>query len=319
MSIERRGSIDQSITLNGEKKRAKRNIIYFCSAGEPLSDVISQKDFPVLGSEFPEVPGLYCSEIILHPERDGKKVKVTAECTYSERDGNGVNVVLGGMDYGKAFQFRVSPVETKVPFLFSYDTVDSEGHPTTPVCSSAGEFFNLETTAITMLLRFSYYIRSFEPEWILNLTDTTNRKAVRVCGIGIKEGCGLLRSISAETAENKGKTVIQVNIELEVNPSGFRRSVPNRGYFCLSDGVYTRICSGISQYTNTMYYAPLEKLISVRKEETPILPVDEPAWLDNTGKVRSSQTMMKKPPILTFQEKRSTDWSILSLPSGNPW
>ena len=185
--------------------------------------------------------------------------------------------------------------------------------------TSAGEFFNLETTAITMLLRFSYYIRSFEPEWILTLTDTVNRNSIRVCGIPIPDGCGLLRSISAESASADSKDVIQVNIELEINPSGFRRSVPDKGYYCMSQGLFSRICVGIAKHSGLVTYGPMEKMVQIRKENAPLLPTEDPVWLDGSGNLFPLQSMPSKPPMRTFLEKRSTDWGVLSLPSGNPW
>ena len=317
MSIEQRGTIEQSITLSKDSKKAKRNIIYFCSNGESLSDVMNTSDFPVIGAQFPGISGLYCSEIILKPERDGKKSRVSAECIYTAAERN-INLPEG-VEYGKAFDFKVSPIETKVPFLYSYDKVDSNGRPAKPVCSSAGEFFNLETTEITMLIRFSYYIRSFTPEWILDLTNTTNRKAIRVCGIGIGEECGLLRTLSAESVEINGDTEIQVNVELEINPAGFLRKVPNRGYFCFDGTRYSRVCYGVSKYNGYTLYAPFVQLLDDRKEDTPIMPVDDPVWLDSAGRVHQTQSAEQNTMLLSFKEKRSADWSVLALPEQNPW
>lgn len=317
MSIEQRGSIEQSITWTGDGKKARRNEIYFCTEGETLSQVLSQNGFPSPGTPFPDIDGLFCSEVELKQEREGSTSKITAACTYTE--GSRINLQIGGISYEKAFDFRVSPIENKVPFLFAYDKVDSSGKPVTPVCSSAGEFFNLETTAITLLLRFSYYIRSFQPEWILSMTDTINRSSVRVCGIGISEGCGLLRSVCAEGVNINGNDVIQVNIELEVNPSGFRRSVPDKGYYCMNNGLFSRVCMGISKHTDLIYYAPMEKMLEFRKDNSPILPVEDPVWLDGTGKLYGLQGQIPTPQMRTFQEKRSADWGILSLPAANPW
>lgn len=317
MSIEQRGSIEQSITWSNDGKKARRNEIYFCTEGETLSQVISQSSFPVPGSKFPGMNELICNEVELKQERDGKTSKITASCFY--REPKGASISIGGIPYGKAFDFRVSPIENKIPFLFSYDTVDSSGNPTNPVCNSAGEFLNLETTKITMLLRFSYYIRSFEPEWILSLTDTINKSSVRVCGIGISEGCGLLRSISAEGTTVGGTDVIQVNIELEIDPSGFRRSVPDKGYYCMDEGIFSRVCSTISKYSENVYYASFEKIIENRKDDCPVLPVEDPVWLNGSGQVYGIQGKISNPIFVTFQEKRSADWGVLSLPSGNPW
>ena len=317
MSIDYRGTVEHSIILSGTSKKGKRTFLYFCSDGEGLAQVAKVKDFPVIGEAFPGIPGLYCNEILLKPERSGKKSKVLVECSYETLSSGTVSV--GGVDYGKPFNFKVLPIETKVPFLYSYDETDSKGNAAKPVCSSAGEFFNLETTEITLLVRFSYYIRSFSPGWILELCNTTNKRTIRVCGIGIDEGCGLLRSLCAESVTVDEETVIQVNVELEINPRGFLRQIPNRGYFCWNGSTYSRICYGVSKDTGKISYAPMESLLNSRKESTPIMPVDDPVWLDAGGYVIQSQRAQQNKQQLSFQEKRSADWSVLSLPSGNPW
>ena len=317
MSIERRGILEQSFVLTGETKKAKRSIVYFCDSGETLADVMKSPEFPVLGEVFSEIPGTYCSEILLKPENEGRKNKILVECTYSTVSGmaDGEDSV----DYGKPFFFKVFPVETKVPFLYSYDETDSEGRPVHPVCSTAGEFFDLETTAITMLARFSYYARSFNPEWILDYTDSTNQNEIKVCGILIRSGRGLLRSLSAERAMINGKPEIRVNVELEINPEGFLRYVPNRGYFCWDGNSYSRVCMGVSKLTNDTVYASVVQMLAERKEDSPIMPVDEPVWLDSTGNIDSAQRATKNAALLAFREKKSMDWSVLSLPSGQPW
>lgn len=317
MSIEQRGIVEHSVTLTDDGRKAKRNIVYFCTDGESLSQVMNSPGFPKIGSEFPEISGLYCKEIILKPERDGRKSKVLAECNYGTVSTGTASEEE--FSYGKAFQFKVLPVETKVPFYYSYDKVDAEGRPIKPVCSSAGEFFDLETTEITMLLRFSYYARSFSPEWILNFCNTTNKKTIRVCGIEIKKDCGLLRSLCAEGVEINGKTEIKVNVELEVNPSGFLRIVPNRGYYCWTGTHYSRICYGISKTTQEIHFASMKNMLEERDENAPVIPVDSPAWLNSDGSVRIMQTSLLNGPLLSFREKRSTDWSALSLPGGKPW
>ena len=253
MSIEQRGIIEHSVTLTADTKKAKRNIVYFCTDGEPLSQVMNTPDFPGIGDQFPEISGLYCKEITLKPERDGKKSKVQVECTYSASSGG--KITSERIHYGEAFQFKVLPVETKVPFYYSYDRVDSEGRPVKPVCSTAGEFLNLTTTEITLLLRFSYYIRSFDPNWILNFCNTTNKRNIRVCGMEIKEDSGLIRNLTAERVEINGDPEIQVNVELEVNPNGFFRRVPNRGYYSWDGTNYSRIYYGISKYSKEIFFS----------------------------------------------------------------
>ena len=317
MSIEYRGTVEHSVTLAGGTKKGKRTFVYFCSEGERLSEVTKVSGFPEIGAAFPGISGLYCNEITLKPERNGKNIKVLVECHYGSPVGS--VGITEEVDYGKPFNFKVLPIETKVPFLYAYDEVDSNGKAAKPVCTSAGEFFNLETTEITLLVRFSYYIRSFSPEWIPELCNTTNKRSIRVCGIGISEGCGLLRSLSAEGVQVNDETVIQVNVELEINPAGFRRVVPNRGYFCWNGKSYSRICYGISKYTSDIMYAPMTLLLEDRQDDTPIMPVDDPVWIDPMGYVLPSQRAQQNKTMVSFQEKRSADWAVLSLPSGKPW
>lgn len=317
MSIERRGILEQSFVLTGDSKKAKRSIVYYCDSGESLSQVMSSPDFPVLGERFGEIPGTYCTEILLKPERVGVKEKILVECTYSTVAG--MKDDSEEIDYRKPFHFKVYPIETKVPFLYSYDETDSTGRPVYPVCSTAGEFFKLDTIEITMLVRFSYYARTFKPEWILDYTDSTNQDSVVVCGITIPAGCGLLRSLGAEAVAINGKNEIQVNVELEINPDGFLRSVPNRGYFCWDGTSYSRVCMGISKQTNNTVYESIVQMLNDRKEESPIMPVDEPVWLNESGNVGDSQQAGKNLNLLTFREKKSMDWKALSLPSGTPW
>ena len=66
-------------------------------------------------------------------------------------------------------------------------------------------------------------------------------------------------------------------------------------------------------------YDSMTNLLDDRKSDTPIMPVDEPVWIDSGGFVAQSQQAQQYKRILSFQEKRSSDWSILSLPTDKPW
>ena len=49
------------------------------------------------------------------------------------------------------------------------------------------------------------------------------------------------------------------------------------------------------------------------------MPVDDPVWLDGGGYIKTTQKAQQNNSMLSFQEKKSADWTILSLPAGNPW
>lgn len=67
-----------------------------------------------------------------------------------------------------------------------------------------------------LLIKFSYYARRFDYEWITEYTGTVNKNDITVCGIKIKKGGGILKSLQADYDENRKRKKYKVDAEIEI-------------------------------------------------------------------------------------------------------
>lgn len=67
-----------------------------------------------------------------------------------------------------------------------------------------------------LLIKFSYYARRFDYEWITEYTGTVNKNDITVCGINIKSGNGILKSLQADYDENRKRKKYKVDAEIEI-------------------------------------------------------------------------------------------------------
>lgn len=67
-----------------------------------------------------------------------------------------------------------------------------------------------------LLIKFSYYARKFDYKWITEYTGTVNKNDITVCGINIKSGNAILKSLQADYDENRKRKKYKVDAEIEI-------------------------------------------------------------------------------------------------------
>lgn len=67
-----------------------------------------------------------------------------------------------------------------------------------------------------LLIKFSYYSRKFDYDWITEYTGTVNKNSITICGIEIGKGNGLIKSLQADYDENRKRKKYKIDVEIEV-------------------------------------------------------------------------------------------------------
>lgn len=306
MSVFYKGDFNEGITIDQSGISAKRKLVFVAGQGEKISSVRSHSAFPAIGSVHPDDSSLLCSGISVAVSGKGPRICYIATVTYhSDSNGNGTL-------WGHAFDLSMSAVENVVPFEFSYDRENASGEPIHPVASSSGITISASAVKVSLQIAFSYYLPSFDPAWIPELSDTVNKDALCVCGIDISPECGLLKTIGAEFIHSECR---KINIVMEINSDGFVRTFPDKSLYCRGlNGNPVRIYSAINRSGNAIYGPEDSVTASASASSTPF-PVDTPLWLDGHGNVQQTQNGSGfQPVILSFKEKRPVSWACLSLP-----
>lgn len=321
MAITYKGDICLGLSADDSGQTLKRLMVFFCENGETISSLRTHRDFPVLGAAHPELSLLKASSITVTPACDGKKNKYEVEVTYSSQ--RTAPVLTDTAQFGRPFNVTLSTVEKVVPFEFSYDQTDDSGHPVRPVVTAAGTAIPASTVQTSLLLKFSYRLRSFKPSWILETADTVNRSPIKVCGLDIPAECGLIKTVAAEIISEDSSphnSVFQVDVCMEISPEGFLRTFPNRSvYFRGPNGNPARIYMAVDSLGNPVYGSD-KALAEIADTTSNPVPVDEPLWLSAAGLILSSQDITPGPGnFLRFREKRPHSWSQLSLPRTAAW
>lgn len=321
MAVTYKGEVNLGLTIDESGQSLKRLLVFFCENGESITKLRSHREFPALGDAHPEEPALKASAISVKPSCDGKKNKYEVEVSYTSSRAAAAS--SGGTPFNLPFNVTLSTIEKVVPFNFSYDLTNRDGQPIRPVVTAAGTAISASTVQSSLLLKFSYCLRSFKPSWILEVADTVNRTPVKVCGLDIQAECGLMKTVSAEIISGNGNsrdTVFQVDVSMEISQEGFLRTFPNRSvYFRSTSGNPSRIYMAVDSIGNPIYGSDKTLSKTADAASTPV-PVDEPLWLSASGKILSLQTITPGPEnFLKFKEKRPHSWSQLSLPRTAAW
>ena len=306
MSILYKGDFNEGITMDQSGISAKRKLVFVADRGEKIRDLRTHSAFPAIGSVHPDDPSLFCSGVSVAVSGKGTRICYVATVSYhSASTGNGTL-------WGHAFNLSMSAVENVVPFEFSYDRENSAGEPVYPVASSSGTAISAAAVKVSLQISFSYYLQSFDPAWIPELSDTVNKDALRVCGILIQPECALIKTIGAEFIHSGCR---KIDIVMEISQDGFTRTFPDKSLYCRgTNGNPVRIYTAVNSSGNAVYGPEVSVASQAASSSTP-LPVDTPLWLDGSGNVQQNQIGSGFQPImLSFKEKRPVSWACLSLP-----
>lgn len=306
MSILYKGDFNEGITIDQSGISAKRKLVFVADRGEKIRDLRSHSAFPAIGSAHPDDSSLFCSEISVAVSGKGTKICYIATVSYhSSSDGNGIL-------WGRAFDLSMSAVENVVPFEFSYDQENSAGEPVYPVAASSGSAISAAAVKVSLQISFSYYLQSFDPGWIPELSDTVNKNSIRVCGILVQPECALIKTLGADFIHPGCR---KVSIVMEINADGFIRTFPDKSLYCRgANGNPVRIYTAVNSSGNAIYGPEITVASNAASSSTPV-PVDTPLWLDGHGNVQQNQKGTGfQPVMLSFKEKRPVSWACLSLP-----
>ncbi len=319
MAVIYKGDVNLGLTIDDSGQSLKRVLVFFCGNGEDITELKNHREFPAIGDSHPSDSALKASSISVMPSCDGGKNKYEVEVAYTNAHALLPETV--SEEFGQPFNLSLSTLEKVVPFEFSYDLVDSQNLPICPVVTSAGTAISASTVKTSLLLKFSYYLRTFKAAWILDVADTVNRNTIKVCGLDIPPECGLIKTIAAETVSgSSGTTFFQIDVSMEISTEGFLRTFPNRSvYYRGPNGNPTRIYMAVNSLGNPVYGS--DKALAECADASSIpVPVDEPLWLSASGEILSSQDITPaEENFLRFKEKRPHSWSQLSLPRTGTW
>ena len=319
MSISYKGDISLGLTIDKSGQTLKRLLVFFCEDGEGLTELRKHKLFPALGDAHPELSAFRASSIRTTPACDGRKNKYEVEVSYTAASA----ATSSGTVYNQPFDLTLSTIEKVVPFEFSYDLMDDANRPLRPVVTTAGTAISANTIQTSLLLRFSYNLRSFNPRWILEVADTVNKNPVKVCGLDIPAECGLIKTVAAEIVQEDGNSlnsIFRVDVTMEIAPDGFIRTFPNRSVcYRGANGNPVRIYTAVDSLGNPVFGSD-KAIARIAAADSAPVPVDEPLWLSASGKILAQQNITPGAEnFLRFKEKRPHSWAQLSLPATAAW
>lgn len=319
MSISYKGDISLGLTIDKSGQTLKRLLVFFCEDGEGLTELRKHKLFPALGDAHPELSAFRASSIRTTPACDGRKNKYEVEISYTAASA----ASSSGTVYNQPFDLTLSTIEKVVPFEFSYDLMNDANRPLRPVVTTAGTAISANTIQTSLLLRFSYNLRSFNPRWILEVADTVNKNPVKVCGLDIPAECGLIKTVAAEIVQEDGNSlnsIFRVDVAMEIAPDGFIRTFPNRSVcYRGANGNPVRIYTAVDSLGNPVFGSD-KTIARIAAADSAPVPVDEPLWLSASGKILAQQNITPGAEnFLRFKEKRPHSWAQLSLPATAAW
>lgn len=169
---------------------------------EDAADILGLDIFPQSNSAHPLHPSFkYYGNAQISPVTSSKKYWM-ADLEYSSRDPNAKdsdgNAVTKDTKPWKLKPTDISFTypETTVAFTAAYndkgEQYDKNGNVLIPVVNSAGDPFSAETSARDMQVSFTFATKNWSPEMAMEYANTINAKEIKVLGIPISAGKGLL-------------------------------------------------------------------------------------------------------------------------------
>lgn len=312
-----------SITYKGERNggwsqdkdgnvTSSRLLVYHFNSAESAVEIAQQSGIPKIGDVHPDDPALFVSGVSISEPMEGdgvKSGKYDVTVSYARAT---VSVQFGRNDRTVApwdrppYDLSITPIDVVKAFQKSYQDGDTNGNPSKPVLNPAGDPYEDSTAERHTVIRFSYNLETFRPQWIGQYVDSINVSAVEVIDIGISARRGCLRNLSASQVkeyDNEGEltyTYWKVDVEIEVSRTEWKREILARGLFFLDGGNKFRI------------YTDEDGLVGKLSDMggNPI-PVDEPQLLTAVGALLA---LGGTPVYDVFYDKFPSNWAALSLP-----
>ncbi|MFQ3578665.1 MAG: hypothetical protein SNJ71_00815 [Bacteroidales bacterium] len=291
-----------------------RVFVFYFNEAESAATVLRDANIPELGTAHPDNSTLLATSISISEPMEGdtiKSGKYEVTVTYT-RPQNNISIQSTVPPWDRdPFNISFSPLEIVVPFQKGYDQQkDVNGSPSVPVLNSAGDPFEDSTTQMNLIIKFSYNLKFFDPIWIIKYMDTINKSDVQILGVEIPARKGRIKNLAAskmQTYKENGSLeyeYYQVDIEIEVAKSEWKKEIMQRGLFALQTP--NTISSKYRIYIDTD--GTLGNKADLSDEA---IPVDEPQKLNQDGTVLSSQNTAK---YATFYDKYECSWKELNIP-----
>ena len=314
----------------GLKVSHARKFIFHFNGGESGVAVLNRTELPEINDSSPDDATLKVSSISVSEPMEGdgvKSGKYEVTVTYSRTGAGGAS-----SDKGTAvvppwemppYDISFNTSEYVMAFQKAYDLTkpDVNGVPTIPVLNSAGDPFEDSMVENNVIMKFSYNLQTFNPNWLLLYVNRVNKDAETVLDIGLPARHCRIKTLSASKQKQfnpKGELLYEywvVGVEIEISPKPMHREIMERGlFFKNSTGKYRIFIRTDSDPHNTG--------INFGKKEdmgTDPSPCDEPqrltdsgGLLDNTGCANNTVTIYK-----SYHDKYELSWSPLNLPKSS--
>lgn len=98
-----------------------------------------------------------------------------------------------------------------------YRSSDNFMQKPTGTCKNAiGEPMHSTRKLRNLVIKFSYYVRRFDYDWVTDYIGTINKDSITVCGVKIEKGTAIIKSIQADYDENRKRNKYKVDAEIEI-------------------------------------------------------------------------------------------------------
>ena len=290
--------------------------VYHFNGSENAVQIAQQTGLPQIGDPHPNDATLTVSGVSVSEPMEGDGVKsgkyeVTisyARATNSTQfDTNDRTVAPWNRP---PYDLSITPVDVVKAFQKGYQDGDTNGNPSKPVLNPAGDPYEDSTAERHTVIRFSYNLETFRPQWIGQYVDSINVAAVGVVDIGINARRGCIRNLSASQVkeyDNEGVltyTYWKVDVEIEVARTEWKREI-------LARGLYAK--DATSKYR--IYFRNDGATGAARGRAdvlgTDPIPAEEPQLLMATGYLLADGGT---PVYDTYYDKFTSNWAALSLP-----
>ena len=303
--------------LNGEYSRdaagnltTTRTYRYLFTAGESPVQVAQQSDILENGATHPDNDKMKVRNLqIVQVDGDPKKGSYDAIYTYTLNKQTDVNDETIAPWKRNPYNISITPLEQVVAFQKAYQDGDSLGNPTKPVLNPAGDPYEDTTVEQNTIVRFTYNLKDFNPEWIDKYTDTVNKDATTVIDLKLTAKKWRIKNLSTSYQieyDAEGEALYKywsVDTELEGSKKIWQKEILARGLYFKEtiDGTPTKF----------RIYTDDAGLYGKKSDMgTGAIPVDEPQLLNSDGSLYTSGDVYYD----TFYDKFFIAWTPLNFP-----
>ena len=311
MSIKFIGERQGSASRQNGKLTATRVLLFLVTDGENPVKILLHEDIPPVGSEHPEIPGIYAGDISSPTKKGGSAVDGGFEVTIKYTPViTKYSSTLGGTDkkpwelppFDPSFDTR----EVVVPQIKAYQEGDKQFKPSKPVVHPAtGEALLAETIETHGILSIKYNLKKFNLSWKKYLEGSINSRPVVFLGEPYPKYTLLLKKLNIlpKPFISGNRTFYYYEMHPEIED--FRKEITRElAYLCFTHKVDGKI-------------RPIQRKdgeIGYFDEKDTSLNVTSARYVDKSGIALPAGGTVTQDHYGEFPDLFPRDWSILMLP-----